>query len=871
MAHGFEFKARDFTVEVFGHDIDLRLHVFVVLDEIFGRERLVSEAHVHHRSGVAFGRGEVDETAFGDEVHLAAVLHEEFVHQRTNFSLAGRERFERGNFNFHVEVAGVANDGTALHHFEVLAADDVFISGDSDEYVAFFGRVRHWHHAETIHHGFDALDGIDFGDDDVGAESLGAHGSTTAAPAVAGDDNLEAGDEHIGGANDAVERGLAGAVAVVEEMLGHRVVDGDDRIFQRAVLGHGAEANHAGGGFLGAGDNVADEILALGEKHGDEVAAVVHGELRFVIESRLHVLIVGVVILALDGVGGDTVVAVQRGGDFILGGKRIGSEEHGVGAGIAQGDHQVRGFAGDVETRGNGEALERLFLDEPFADGLQHGHLLRGLLDLALACIRKPDVFYVAFFQFCRSHFRIPHNLNLHSLGEWLHRDDFCRQEGVACGREGNCSRKAAVKLAAGGCFHGNAKSRGLAQSIGAVGFFPSEAGTGAAEMAVSGCLLINRPAKIERFDDRLRRERKILANELGDFFFGNRASAERVHHHGDGLGDADRIGELNFSAAGEAGGDDVLGDVAGHVAGRAVYFGRILAGEGATAVTAVTAVGIHNDFAAREASIAHWPADDEAAGGVDVIFRFCVEHVRGNDRLDHVLHDRLAKIFVWYGVTVLRGDDNRVHADGFAIAVFDGNLRLAIGPEKIHFFALADFGEALREAVGELNRHGHKLFGFVAGVTEHQALVAGAAGVHAHGDVGRLALDGAHDRASCGIKTKESVVVSDLLDGLANQIIVVDDGRGGDFTGNNDQAGGYQSFAGDPALGVLAHNFIEYRVRNLIGNFVRVAFCHRFGGEQKITHVSVAQNKSPLCWTSLFGDGVQHTLGPTCRRQSRL
>ncbi len=152
--------------------------------------------------------------------------------------------------------------------------------------------------------------------------------------------------------------------------------------------------------------------------------------------------------------------------------------------------------------------------------------------------------------------------------------------------------------------------------------------------------------------------------------------------------------------------------------------------------MTAVAAVRIHNDFAAGEAGITHGSANDEAAGGIDVIFRFRVEHVRGNDRLDHVLHDRVAKIFVGYGVTVLRGDDNRVHADRFAIAVFDGNLRLAIGAEKIHFLALADFGEALREAVGELNRHGHKLFGFVAGVTEHQALVAGAAGVHAHGDV---------------------------------------------------------------------------------------------------------------------------------------
>ena len=62
-----------------------------------------------------------------------------------------------------------------------------------------------------------ALRGIDFGDDHVGAEALGAHGDAASAPAVARDDHFEAGEQQIGGADDAVERGLAGAVAIVEE------------------------------------------------------------------------------------------------------------------------------------------------------------------------------------------------------------------------------------------------------------------------------------------------------------------------------------------------------------------------------------------------------------------------------------------------------------------------------------------------------------------------------------------------------------------------------------------------------------------------------------------------------------------------------
>ena len=45
-------------------------------------------------------------------------------------------------------------------------------------------------------------------------------------------------------------------------------------------------------------------------------------------------------------------------------------------------------------------------------------------------------------------------------------------------------------------------------------------------------------------------------------------------------------------------------------------------------------------------------------------------------------------------------------------------------------------------QLVGQHDRQRHQFFGLVAGIAEHQALVAGAAGVHAHGDVGRLRLN---------------------------------------------------------------------------------------------------------------------------------
>ena len=66
---------------------------------------------------------------------------------------------------------------------------------------------------------------------------LGAHGQAAAAPAVAGDDEVQAGQQDVGRPEDAVERALARAVAVVEEVLGLGVVDGDDGIAEDVVAG----------------------------------------------------------------------------------------------------------------------------------------------------------------------------------------------------------------------------------------------------------------------------------------------------------------------------------------------------------------------------------------------------------------------------------------------------------------------------------------------------------------------------------------------------------------------------------------------------------------------------------------------------------
>ena len=103
----------------------------------------------------------------------------------------------------------------------------------------------------------------------------------------------------------------------------------------------------------------------------------------------------------------------------------------------------------------------------------------------------------------------------------------------------------------------------------------------------------------------------------------------------------------------------------------------------------------------------------------------------------------------------VLRGDDHRVDADRPVAVELDGHLALAVGPEPGDFARLAGSGEPVEDAMGQGDRQGHQFGRVVAGVAEHQALVAGPdllarclVLVHALGDVRALPVQGDHHRA---------------------------------------------------------------------------------------------------------------------------
>ncbi len=106
-------------------------------------------------------------------------------------------------------------------------------------------------------------------------------------------------------------------------MFGVGVVYSDDGELQHAFLRHGAQPDHAGRGFFGASNHAFERVGALGVQNGDEVGAIVHGDVGLVIDRREDVVVIRVVVLTLDGVNRNALIADEAGRNIVLRGERI--------------------------------------------------------------------------------------------------------------------------------------------------------------------------------------------------------------------------------------------------------------------------------------------------------------------------------------------------------------------------------------------------------------------------------------------------------------------------------------------------------------------------------------------------------------------
>ena len=221
-------------------------------------QRLVGEAHVHHAGRMPLGRRQVDQPSFGQQVDAVA-RRAGRTPRRSRASCAWRLAKARASAGMSISTSKWPVLATMAPSF-ITSKCSRRSTWMSPVAVTKMSPMRAasaiGHDPEAVHDRLERAQRIDLEHHHVGAVPLGPHGDAPPAPAVAGHDDHPAGDQHVGGADDAVQRRLPGAVPVVEEVLGERLVDGHDGVAQHAVRPPWSlQADHAGGGLLGAADD----------------------------------------------------------------------------------------------------------------------------------------------------------------------------------------------------------------------------------------------------------------------------------------------------------------------------------------------------------------------------------------------------------------------------------------------------------------------------------------------------------------------------------------------------------------------------------------------------------------------------------------
>jgi hypothetical protein len=149
-----------------------------------------------------------------------------------------------------------------------MAHDDIPVACSGHKDVATRGSFLHGSDFKTSHGSLESVDGVDLGDDDactIGPQRLGALGlfekSTNwisrmketysfANIAIASNDSDLSSKHDVGSTLDAVYKGLAASIVVVELGLCHGIVDVDGGDLEPTLAESLVEVMDTGGGFL---------------------------------------------------------------------------------------------------------------------------------------------------------------------------------------------------------------------------------------------------------------------------------------------------------------------------------------------------------------------------------------------------------------------------------------------------------------------------------------------------------------------------------------------------------------------------------------------------------------------------------------------
>jgi hypothetical protein len=294
-----KMSTSDLLIQFLGQDVDAERELLRSRPEGDLSEDLVGEGAGHDEGRVSGSTSEVDETAFGKEDDVPARGHGEPVDLRLDVDDGGGILLQPSDIDLDVEVTDIGDDGVFGHDREVLAGDNVPVTGGGDEEVGAGSGLVHGRDFETSHSGLEGVDWVDLGDKNastVRPQSLGAlksdhqnglncrrQQSMTYALSditVPGNNSNLSSKHDIGGTLDTVNERLATPVVVVKLALGDGVIDIDGGDLELALPVHTVEVVDTGSGLFGETPDASEELRVFFVDEGGEVTAVVEDQVQ---------------------------------------------------------------------------------------------------------------------------------------------------------------------------------------------------------------------------------------------------------------------------------------------------------------------------------------------------------------------------------------------------------------------------------------------------------------------------------------------------------------------------------------------------------------------------------------------------------------
>ena len=368
--------------------------------------------------------------------------------------------------------------------------------------------------------------------------------------------------------------------------------------------------------------------------------------------------------------------------------------------------------------------------------------------------------------------------------------------------------------------------------------------------MSVSCGLFVDRTAQIKHLDDSCWSQIEVFANDLYQFSIGQLAGSEGINSDRSRSCNTDSIGELDLTLVSKSCCNDVLCCVTCCISCRTIYLGAVFSGECSAAVTGISTIGVYDDLTSGQTTVSVRSSDNETASRVDEELGVCIYHVSWKDRIEDIFLDILMDLFLRYFFTMLSGQNNCLQTDRFAVLIiFNSNLSLSVRTKIRKSTIFTNVGQSLGQFVSQRDGIRHQLRSFVGCVTKHHTLVSSTncfqlAVIHqmlfsfqglvnTHSNVCGLLIDCGDHCTVVSIKAIFSSGISNLADGVTDDLLDIYISLGGDLTHNKYQTGGCACLACNTAHGVLCHKSVKDSIGNLVTDLVRMSFSYRFRSEK--------------------------------------